>query len=36
MTFDIMVQNVFDKEHREFIGAPKIGRLGLARLNFTF
>jgi len=36
MTFDIMVQNVLDKEHREFIGAPKLGRLGLARLNFTF
>jgi iron complex outermembrane receptor protein len=36
MTFDIMVQNVLDKEHREFIGAPKLGRLGLARLNYTF
>jgi iron complex outermembrane receptor protein len=36
MSFDVMVQNVLDKEHREFIGAPKLGRLGLARLNYTF
>lgn len=36
MTFDVMVQNVLDKEHREFIGAPKLGRLGLARLNYSF
>ncbi|MGH7494387.1 MAG: TonB-dependent receptor domain-containing protein [bacterium] len=36
MSFDVMVQNLLDKEHREFIGAPKIGRLALARLNYTF
>jgi iron complex outermembrane receptor protein len=36
MSFDVMVQNVLDKEHREFVGAPKLGRLGLARLNYTF
>jgi len=36
MSFDVMVQNALDKEHREFVGAPKLGRLGLARLNYTF
>ncbi len=36
MSFDVMVQNVTNKEHREFIGAPKIGRLALARLSYTF
>ncbi len=36
MSFDVTVQNVFNNEHREFIGAPKIGRLALARLNYTF
>jgi iron complex outermembrane receptor protein len=36
MSLDVLVQNLFDNEHREFIGAPKIGRLALARLNYTF
>ena len=36
MSVDVLVQNLLDKEHREFIGAPKIGRLALARLNYTF
>jgi iron complex outermembrane receptor protein len=36
MSIDAMVQNVFNNEHREFVGAPKIGRLALARLNYTF
>jgi iron complex outermembrane receptor protein len=36
MSIDVMVQNVLDNEHREFVGAPKIGRLALARLNYTF
>jgi iron complex outermembrane receptor protein len=36
MSLDVTVQNVLDNEHREFIGAPLIGRLALARLNYTF
>jgi iron complex outermembrane receptor protein len=28
--------NLFDKKHREFIGAPILGRLVLARLTQTF
>lgn len=33
---DVTVQNVLDHMHREFVGAPKMGRLGLARLTYTF
>jgi len=36
MNFDVTVQNVLDNEHREFVGAPKLGRLAAARLNWTF
>jgi len=36
MSIDVTVQNVTDNEHREFIGAPLLGRLALARLNYTF
>ncbi|MFQ6113258.1 MAG: TonB-dependent receptor plug domain-containing protein, partial [bacterium] len=35
MRFDIAVQNVLDNEHREFIGAPKIGRFAMARLSYS-
>ncbi len=35
LRFDVTVQNVLNNEHREFIGAPQIGRLALARLTFT-
>ena len=28
------VKNVLNNEHREFVGAPEIGRLGLARLTY--
>jgi iron complex outermembrane receptor protein len=34
MRLDIMIQNALDEVHREFIGAPQIGRLALARLSF--
>ena len=36
MSIDVTVQNLLDNEHREFIGAPLLGRLALARLNYTF
>lgn len=36
MRVDMTIQNVLNNEHREFIGAPKIGRLGLARISYTF
>jgi len=32
----VTVQNVFDNEHQEMIGAPKIGRLALVSLNLSF
>lgn len=35
LRFDITVQNVLNNEHREFIGAPQIGRLALARLTYS-
>ncbi len=35
MRFDFTLQNVLNNEHREFIGAPQIGRLALARLSYT-
>jgi len=35
MRFDFTVQNVLNNEHREFIGAPQIGRLALVRLSYT-
>lgn len=36
MRLDVTVQNVLDNDHREFIGAPQIGRLGIARLSYSF
>ncbi len=35
MRFDVTIQNILNNEHREFIGAPEIGRLALARLSYT-
>lgn len=35
MRFDVTIQNILDNEHREFIGAPEIGRLAMARLSYT-
>lgn len=31
----VTVQNVLGESHREFIGAPKIGRLAIARLTYS-
>ena len=36
LRFDLMVQNVLDRRHRYFIGAPRIGRMAMARLTYTF
>ncbi len=36
LRFTVSVQNVFDNEHIEFIGAPAIGRLATARLTQRF
>lgn len=35
LRIDFLIQNVLDNDHREFLGAPKIGRLAMARLNYT-
>ena len=35
MRFDIAVTNLLDNEHREFIGAPEIGRMAMARISYT-
>lgn len=36
MTVNVAVQNLLNDKHREFIGAPKIGRLATAQLSLTF
>ncbi|MEZ4699989.1 MAG: TonB-dependent receptor [Rhodothermales bacterium] len=33
---DFTIQNLLDNAHREFVGAPLIGRMGIARLTYTF
>ena len=33
--FDVDVSNVLDNRHREFIGAPRLGRLAVARLTYN-
>ncbi len=35
LRFDVTVQNVFNEDHREFVGAPRLGRMGIARLTYT-
>jgi outer membrane receptor protein involved in Fe transport len=34
--FSLNVTNLFDKKHLEFIGAPILGRLIMARLTQSF
>jgi iron complex outermembrane receptor protein len=34
--FNLTVQNVFDNRHIEFVGAPELGRLTIARITQTF
>lgn len=35
LRFDIMINNALNNKHREFIGAPKIGRLMMSRLTYS-
>jgi iron complex outermembrane receptor protein len=35
LRIDVTVQNVLDEIHREFVGAPLLGRVGMARLTYT-
>ncbi len=35
LRIDVLAQNVLNNEHREYIGAPKIGRLITTRLTYT-
>jgi iron complex outermembrane receptor protein len=32
----LAVQNIFDNKHREFVGAPELGRLIIGRLTTSF
>jgi len=34
LRFDVSAENVFNNEHREFVGAPQIGRLILGRVTY--
>ena len=36
MSLDLGVSNLFNNSHREFIGAPKLGRVAIGRLTYTF
>ena len=35
LRIDLQVSNVLDNMHREFIGAPQMGRMGVARLTYS-
>jgi outer membrane receptor for ferrienterochelin and colicins len=35
MRFDLSIQNLLDNQQREFIGAPRIGRMAMARVVYT-
>jgi len=35
-TLSALVLNVFDEKHREFVGVPELGRVGVLRLTQTF
>ncbi len=36
LRLDVGVSNLLDNEHREFIGAPQLGRMGIARATYSF
>lgn len=36
LRFDLAVSNLLNNEHREFIGAPQLGRLIMGQVNLTF
>ena len=35
LRIDFSLQNVLNNEHREFVGAPQLGRMGLLRLTYS-
>lgn len=35
LSLDVSVLNAFNEEHREFIGAPQLGRMALVRLTYS-
>jgi iron complex outermembrane receptor protein len=35
LTLDLGISNALDNLHREFIGAPQLGRMGIARLTYS-
>ena len=35
LRLDVTVQNVLNDDHREFVGAPKLGRIAMGRLTYT-
>ena len=35
LRLDFTIQNILNNEHREFVGAPMLGRMGLVRLTYT-
>ncbi len=36
LTLQLDVQNLLDEEYRSFPGAPRLGRLTMARARYTF
>jgi len=36
LRFDIGISNLLDDDHREFVGAPKLGRVAMGRVTYTF
>ena len=36
LSLDLGVSNLLDNSHREFIGAPKLGRVAIGRLTYSF
>jgi iron complex outermembrane receptor protein len=35
MRFDVTIQNILNNDHREFVGAPKLGRFAMARITYS-
>ncbi|NBC17194.1 MAG: TonB-dependent receptor [Bacteroidetes bacterium] len=35
LRFDVSVQNALDNRHRQYVGAPQLGRMAIARLTYS-
>jgi iron complex outermembrane receptor protein len=35
LRLDVGIQNLLDNEHREFVGAPQLGRMGIVKATYT-